>query len=358
MGDQANILVVDDTPENLHLLSQMLETQGYKVRAVLNGARALAAVRSTIPDLILLDIMMPDMDGYQVCQLLKADEQTRHIPIIFISALDAVQDKVRAFTEGGADYISKPFQIKEVLARVRTHLALQLLQKELQTANQELARQVDELRARNEELDTFARAVAYDLKTPLTSIIGFAEMLEKIYTTLPVDDVEQSLHTIAAKAREVNTIVDRLLFLSGVRQTQQVTLVTLDMGEIVQAALRHLEETVQQTGAEINLPPSWPKAQGYAPWVEEIWTNYICTALSWGGNPPRLELGSTLQPDNKVSFWVQNLAASATPEAHSKGSGLGLFVVRRVLEKLGLQSGTEGQSAAGQGNTLTFTLSG
>lgn len=358
MGEQANILVVDDTPENLHLLSQMLETQGYKVRAVLNGARALAAARSTPPDLILLDIMMPELDGYQVCQLLKADEQTRHIPIIFISALDAVQDKVRAFTEGGVDYISKPFQIKEVLARVRTHLALRQLQQQLQSANQALAQQVEELQSRNEELDTFARAVAYDLKTPLTAVIGFAEMLEKIHATLPLADLEQSLHSIAANARQMNTIVDRLLFVCGVRQTQTVALEQLNMGVIVQAALRRLAETIEQTGAEIKLPSSWPRVLGYAPWVEEIWVNYLQIALGWGGNPPRLELGATPLPDNKISFWVQHHTAGPTAEATAKGSGLGLFVVRRVVEKLGRAASADSQSAAGQHNRLTFTLSG
>ena len=121
---KGNILIVDDTPANLRLLSQMLAKQAYKVRAVTSGPRALAAVRATPPDLILLDIKMPEMNGYEVCERLKADEQTRDIPIIFISALDETGDKVEAFTVGGVDYITKPFQLEEVLARVKTHLTL------------------------------------------------------------------------------------------------------------------------------------------------------------------------------------------------------------------------------------------
>jgi sigma-B regulation protein RsbU (phosphoserine phosphatase) len=141
-GPRANILIVDDTPANLRLLSQMLAEQGYHVRPVPDGLLALAAVRAEPPDLILLDIRMPEMDGYQVCEQLKADAQTRDIPIIFISALDAAQDKVRAFHAGGVDYVTKPFQTAEVLARVETHLALRELQKQLLDANERMAQEL------------------------------------------------------------------------------------------------------------------------------------------------------------------------------------------------------------------------
>jgi sigma-B regulation protein RsbU (phosphoserine phosphatase) len=139
---RADILIVDDTPANLHLLSQMLAEQGYRVRPVPDGPLALAATRAEPPDLILLDIRMPEMNGYEVCEHLKADDQTRDIPIIFISALDAIQDKVRAFTVGGVDYVTKPFQVEEVLARVETHLTLRELQKQLQDANKKMAQEL------------------------------------------------------------------------------------------------------------------------------------------------------------------------------------------------------------------------
>jgi sigma-B regulation protein RsbU (phosphoserine phosphatase) len=130
-----NILIVDDTPANLRLLSQMLSERGYGVRAVTSGARALESVYVTQPSLILLDIRMPEMNGYEVCERLKQDPRTKDIPIIFISALNEIADKVRGFNLGGVDYITKPFQFEEVLARVETHLALRRLQKQLQDAN-------------------------------------------------------------------------------------------------------------------------------------------------------------------------------------------------------------------------------
>jgi sigma-B regulation protein RsbU (phosphoserine phosphatase) len=139
---QGNILIVDDTPANLRLLSQILSEQGYHVRPVPDGPLALAAVQAEPPDLILLDIRMPEMDGYEVCRRLKVATQTRDVPIIFISALDATQDKVRAFQAGGVDYVTKPFQAAEVLARVKTHLALRELQVQLQDANERMAREL------------------------------------------------------------------------------------------------------------------------------------------------------------------------------------------------------------------------
>lgn len=132
---EEEILIVDDTPANLRLLSQLLSERGYGVRAVTSGQRALDSIQATPPNLILLDIKMPDMDGYEVSTRLKDNKLTRDIPIIFISALNELEDKVRGFNVGGVDYITKPFQFEEVLARVETHLALRQLQKQLQDAN-------------------------------------------------------------------------------------------------------------------------------------------------------------------------------------------------------------------------------
>ena len=119
MNQGLNILIVDDTPANLRLLTHMLTEHGYYARPVLDGAQALATAQTAPPDLILLDIRMPGMDGYVVCQRLKADEGTREIPVLFISALSETEDKVQAFAAGGVDYITKPFQLEEVLARIR-----------------------------------------------------------------------------------------------------------------------------------------------------------------------------------------------------------------------------------------------
>ncbi len=151
LAGQANILIVDDIPDNLRLLAKILESQGYMVRKSLNGKMALQAVLRNPPDIILLDINMPEINGYEVCQQLKSSPATAEIPIIFISALDQVDEKVRAFELGAVDYITKPFQEKEVLMRVKNQLLIQQQHQELLEKNQLLKQEIQErLRAEEE----------------------------------------------------------------------------------------------------------------------------------------------------------------------------------------------------------------
>jgi len=146
---QANIVIVDDMPDNLRLLMGILTERGYRIRPVSKALRALAMIQSELPDLILLDIKMPDMSGYEVCKQLKADERTRDIPVIFLSALNEVFDKVKAFSLGGVDYVTKPFVVEEVLARVQTHLTLKRAKEALENQNALLEAKV---RERTQEL--------------------------------------------------------------------------------------------------------------------------------------------------------------------------------------------------------------
>jgi PleD family two-component response regulator len=141
----ADILIVDDKLENIRFLSSFLSKQGYQVRKAINGQAALMAARTVSPDLILLDINMPGMGGYEVCQQLKGEPQTSSIPIIFLSAGDDIADKIRAFQVGGVDYITKPFQLEEALVRVQTQLKVQSLQKKLQVCHEELQQTVTAL---------------------------------------------------------------------------------------------------------------------------------------------------------------------------------------------------------------------
>ena len=156
----SHILIVDDNPDNLRLLVNLLSHQGYHVRPTRDGRTALNSARLNPPDLILLDIMMPAPDGFAVCSLLKADERTQDIPIIFVSALNEVFDKIKAFSLGGVDYITKPFHEEEVLVRVRTHLTLRTLQKQLQEQNTLLQEQ--NARFRTLEEATFEGIVIHD----------------------------------------------------------------------------------------------------------------------------------------------------------------------------------------------------
>ena len=156
-GDRGKILVVDDTPDNLDLLNSLLTRKGFTVLTAHSGKAAIACVYQEWPELILLDICMPQMDGYAVCTALKADELTKNIPIIFISALDEVLDKIKAFKVGGIDYITKPFHGAEVVARIDTHLSIRRLQQQLETQNQRLQQEVRDREAAEPALQSANR---------------------------------------------------------------------------------------------------------------------------------------------------------------------------------------------------------
>ncbi len=168
-----NIVIVDDTPDNLRLLVGILTEHGFKVRPAPSGDRALATIHKKPPDLILLDIMMPDMNGYEVCNRLQADDLTRDIPVIFLSALNEVFDKVKAFRAGGVDFITKPFQVEEVIARVNTHLKLRAQQKTLVLQNKELINKNTLINEQAEKLELLAT------KDFLTDLSNRRDFLEK-----------------------------------------------------------------------------------------------------------------------------------------------------------------------------------
>ncbi len=359
ISPDASILIVDDTPENLRLLTQMLGENGYRVRSASSGERALATIQKEPPDLILLDIMMPEMDGYEVCQQLQADGRFSDIPIIFISALNEVFDKVTAFSVGGVDYVTKPFHLQEILARVQTHLNLKAMHQKLHVQNVQLQEQ-------NQELEAFAQTVAHDLKNPLATLLGFMELLRDDLASADEDIQERLLRSLSSGYR-LDNIIEELLLLASIRK-EAVEIAAFDMAPVVERALDRLAFMRNQYQPELIVPDSWPQACSYAPWVEEIWVNYLSNGLKYGGQPPRLELGATIQGDGVVRFWVQDngpgldAAAQANmfteftrlDRVRAKGHGLGLSIVRRIIDKLDGQCGVE--STPGQGSCFFFTL--
>jgi two-component system sensor histidine kinase/response regulator len=378
----ASILIVDDTPFNLRFLSDVLNRAGYITHTATDGQQAVELAQTLPLDLMLLDIMMPGLSGYEVCSHLKADEKTRDIPVIFLSALNQELDKVQAFTVGGVDYITKPFQVKEVLARIETHLTLRHLQKDLEERNlslrqeigerklaeEALRRQTTELEARNAELDAFAHTVAHDLKTPLTAVVGFSDLLQKRYSQMSAEKVGEMLEIISQNGRRMANIINEMLLLASVRQMDEVPMTSLDMGSVIDAARERLVDMFKEYLVEIDSPEVWPTAYGYGPWVEEVWVNYLSNAVKYGGTPPHITVGATPQPPDMVRFWVRDNGTGLSEEEQShlfiaftrlgntsvEGHGLGLSIVQRIVTRLRGEVGVE--SIAGQGSTFFFTL--
>jgi len=378
----ASILIVDDTPFNLKFLADVLSRAGYITHTAATGEKAVELAQTIHFDLVLLDIMMPGLSGYEVCSHLKADKKTRDIPVIFLSALNQELDKVQAFTVGGVDYITKPFQVKEVLARIETHLTLRNLQKDLEERNlslkQEIAerksveevlrQQTVELEARNAELDAYAHTVAHDLKTPLTAVVGFSDLLQKRYPQMTAEKLGETLAIIAQNGRRMANIINEMLLLASVRQMNEVPMKSLDMASIVDAAKERLVDMFRENDVQINSPEVWPTAYGYGPWIEEVWVNYLNNAVKYGGTPPHVTMGATPQPSDMVSFWVRDNGVGLSEEAQShlftafrrlgdtsvEGHGLGLSIVQRIITRLGGEVGVE--SIAGEGSTFFFTL--
>lgn len=362
MNDQEaiRVLIAEDDYLVGQMVKSLLEDMAYQiVGEATDGLEAVALTRSLRPDVVLMDIKMPDMDGL---------EAIRHIsdrcptPVVVLSAYDNPELVHEASQVGAGAYLVKPPDAQEMeraisvaIARFEDMVALRRLNAELQT--------------RNEELDTFAHTVAHDLQSSLTLMITLADTLCEHHATLSTEELEQYLREVVQRGHKLSNIISELLLLASVRQ-QDVALQPLDMAKIVNSARNRLNGMIKEYQAEIIAPETWPRVRGYAPWVEEVWVNYISNAIKYGGRPPQVELGATPHEDDLVRFWVLDNGDGLTPDeqtqlfkpftrldpVRAKGQGLGLSIVRQIVKKLGGQVGVESTGLAGQGSTFTFTL--
>jgi signal transduction histidine kinase len=225
---------------------------------------------------------------------------------------------------------------------------------------------VTSLQNQNSELDAFAHTVAHDLKGPLSMILGFSDMLESGTDFLDSAEIVQICSVIARNAKKMDSIIKEILLLSGVRR-KEVPYSQIDMRPVVEESLGRILHLTQEFNAEISVPATWPVAVGYAPWVEEVWVNYISNAVKYGGRPPVIELGFTEEADT-VWFWVRDNGKGLRKEEQAqlfvpftrleqirvKGHGLGLSIVQRIVTKLGGKLAIE--SVLGEGSRFMFSL--
>ena len=364
------ILIAVDTTSNVEILYHYLTGFGFIVLEATSGEGVLKIVDYIKPDIIMLDVKLPGINGFETCSRLKANEATKNIPVIFITGQTNPVDKVHGFAIGAVDYITKPIQSEEVLARLKTHLTIQSLQSALEEQNLQLQQQIAEREKLIRELDAFAHTVAHNLKDPLGVTVNYAQFMLNYRDQMSAVDLDQYTERIMRNGQKMGTIIDELLLLASVR-TENIIPEPLDMAPIVAEAQSRVAHMVEEYKAQIILPPNWPLASGYGPWVEEIWANYISNAIKYGGQPPRIELGATPKQNKMIKFWVRDNGPGLTPEAQAQlflpfrrldptrtsGHGLGLSIVQRIVGRLGGTVGVESDLASGNGGSIfSFSL--
>jgi two-component system sensor histidine kinase/response regulator len=359
----ASILVVDDTLPNLELLSEMLKERGYRVRPVPSGDLALQAARSSPPDLILLDIHMPEMDGYEVCEALKADEKLHDIPVLFISGLSETADKVKAFRVGGADYITKPFQLEEVAARVATHLELRWQRRQLRESYEQLQK-LETLR------DDLTHMIVHDLRTPLTNIIGNLQTLQAADYDR---ELTQEFLPVAVEAGQTLLgMVNDLLDISKLEAGQMVLEITeFPVAEVIETALGSVRGLAEQKRLELSadVAPADLRLRADQEKIRRALTNILGNAVKFtregsvrvqarGENGGVLisvaDTGEGIPPADRERIFGKFSQVELRSGGRQMSTGLGLAFVRLALEAHGGKAWVEGE--LGKGSTFCISL--
>lgn len=365
-----DIMVVDDTPANLVVLMELLKNAGYKVRPITKGKLALQAAKNSVPDLILLDINMPEMNGYEICYQFKSDPQLAEIPVIFISALDETQDKVMAFERGGVDYITKPFQFQEVLARVQTHLKLNGLQQEMNHKNEQLSEQVKELQRLESLRDSLVHMIVHDLRSPLAGIVGYLSLIELFEAQCPEQVqgfIQKSTQNTTMLMDMINNLLDLHRFESG---EVPLHLESVEMQTLIDEGIDALGAGVESVRLEKDYPETLVSLEADPQLIRRVVTNLVGNAIKF--NPPNAPIRVALCCDDKqVHFSVTDHGAGI-PEAYQKtifdkfvqveahankkhfSSGLGLSFCQLAVQAH--QGEISVQSTPGEGSCFTVSL--
>jgi two-component system sensor histidine kinase/response regulator len=372
------VLLVDDNPTNLSILVKSLSDAGYRVRVAQDGESAIAQISYAKPDLILLDVMMPPgIDGFETCRRLKLDPATKDIPVIFMTALTDIFDKVQAFESGAVDYISKPFRVEEVLVRARTHLGIQGLQNQLKAQNLQLQEEIRERQKAQEAVQVFLHAVSHDLRNPVTgglmvlkSLLAEAEANHGA-AIVPQAVLQRMIQSHDRQLALINSLLEThanemggiALQLQPLNLRPFVEQLAIDWGPLLQR-----EEATLDVLIPVDLPPVCADPNQ----LSRVYENLIANALKH--NPPGLLLTLNAETvrhgdSTMICCLVQDNGVGISPE-HSNtmfelykrgnqarrtvGLGLGLYLCRQIITAHGGEIGVE--SELGQGASFWFTL--
>jgi signal transduction histidine kinase len=366
-----SILLVDDTPANLRILAEMLRESGYHVRPVTSGAMALRAAESDPPDLILLDIRMPEMDGFEVCRRLKESDSLRSIPIIFISALSDTSDKIKAFEQGGVDYITKPFQFDEVRVRVETHCKLERLRNELKTQNQQLAEANEQLRRLDRLRENLTNMIVHDLRSPLLGIKGYLDLARKVPAAAGDEMLARFLDNGLKSAASMTEMIGCLLDVTRLEEERMpFDIQAHELRRIVQASIDELGALVLARKIGLDIPDEPVPVRCDGDLTKRVLINLLGNAIKFSGQEGRITV--SICPVDSVARVDVCDTGPGIPEAfldeiferygqvkaweeHRRvSSGLGLAFCRLAVEGQGGRIGV--QSKEGEGSTFWFEL--
>jgi signal transduction histidine kinase len=354
-GGTATILIVDDTPANLALIVEYLEARHFRMLVAQGGEEGLQRAFLVQPDLILLDAIMPGIDGFEVCRRLKARESTRDIPVIFMTSLADTQDKLAAFEVGAVDYVVKPLQVEEVMARVNAQLALRAMHRQLTAANR--------------ELEAFSYSVSHDLRAPLRAIAGFAQILHKNCHASMGEDDRRYLDTIIATSARMGKLIEDLLFYARTARITSVA-VPVPLAPLVQHLATIFGERIAAAGARFEIPEPLATPLGDATLIGQVLNNLVDNALTYRSHDSTPEVRITAKRAGEdVVISVADNGIGIERQYHEKifqvfqrlhssdeypGTGLGLAIVAQAVRAM--EGDVSIESTPGRGSTFAVRL--
>jgi signal transduction histidine kinase len=347
------ILIVDDTPANLGVLVETLGEAGYQLMVAEDGEEALAQITQTRPDLILLDVMMPGIDGFETCRRLREHPRTRDVPVLFMTALGETADKVKAFAAGGVDYITKPIEHEEALARVRTHLTLRRLRHEHEG---QLALK-----------ERFMRIAGHDLRNPLCLILMAGDLAKRQPIVAQSAELQGHLQNIADSAGEMRRIIDTFLEIRGpgAGGERLGAMGRVDLNLLAGAVVRQHTLVAERKQIEFatELADALPLARCEAGLAFQACTNLASNALKFTPSGGRVVLATRVRADRvrvevrdsgpgvpepeRSQLFQEHARLSPRPTAGEESNGLGLSIVKHLVEAQGGTVGAEFPEAGG-----------
>ena len=393
------ILIVDDNPSNLKVLYTYLRCAGFEVLVAQDGETGIEVVENSAPEVILLDVMMPGIDGFEVCRRLKANANTKDIPVIFLTALSETVSKVKGFQVGGVDYITQPIENEEVVARVRTHTILTRMQKRLQQQKEDLQSEIErrqeiedklqssrallqknndsleqtvaertaELVSSNQDLEKFAYIASHDLRQPLRKIRMCTEYLAEDYAQYFDEQAQSYMDHITSSIDQMYLLIEDLLTYFRIGKQEQ-NRISIDLNLVVKMCIEDLKLVIKQSQATVSYS-DLPTIEANFQEMRQLFQNFIANALKFKTNkPPKIEITAS-RKDDRWLFSIADNGIGIEPQYYDKvfqmfqrlhhpsqyrGTGIGLAICHKIVTTYGGEIWVESQ--LGEGSTFYFTL--